>query len=1037
MQSDKEGHQSNDRSDADYDLISLFDMGTVSNQENGPPKKIKSELVSIPRCVFTENSVSYVEDKMLSYFEEDICIADPPLLTSRSESRLKLNFSRGCGKDERDTDHFVMPSLRLDYMDDKEYSEPVRDRDKIWAIDSQRNILNKDPPTEKKNELALGEHSKPPSHPPLLWCPALQTALRKRRILRQAAVISDTHCFVDIYGLGVAGRVLAPGSATNRLLLIEAYSVWDSTTHSLVLHIPQLKRLLLGQEHLFVPGKKYELVRALVSLLYFDYTITYEAVSDTEEKSIMSRPLSRAKTKDIINAAPSTIQGELDSCNEAGPEHVEEEDSHDRQESEEDVPGSCTKTIHVSHLEKFKLPESYPQSIADIIRAVSTKDALLDTLRPGLTQTLRISSEKRINGPVIRRQEAAEKYRKEQAEFERKRLAWLAIPRRYKGWLSGKCIRARGKIVVMSCYRMPNRPSVLSIKGHAAFECAKLTHNLELGSMGLYFGIRLSPKKWEDDIAKYVVSRAAKLLTIGEADVRQTVYISYMGKNGSESQLSPLPTCIGFEKRRGITWARDRALPARASCAPDIPLHHEPLWVQSTSALGRRSLRKRRLYAGEQLCGTCRPRREVGRPRRILTRGKRIGHVYGVYSFYLACELCDDTIASIEDIEHSIANKEFGNQELPPCLGPGISITVEVYFPENPTTVAVRQGDDLGIGSSVLGGPTVLRLDLSRGDICRLVDDKSLLRVGFRLGHTFFEEGASEVEVKKVEDAWIAIANTIMNKCRWRRKLYPGNSEGYAAKVEKANELLVINSVDVTDEVIGKSREKVICPLPVMKAPISENDEDSENWSVSSKEVNEVSIESAQPVASVEELVLSLPTVIFNKTCSVLSESDNRSEVVLQILVWQHGIHMGVICFDREMKDIYFAQSADEQQEILCVELQASGLEEIAINMSFFAGSLTYQEEKLKDGTIKRYIQVMRDADVEDTTGFINDEYGSQAVEASRNASEAARARQNAGVVEAKKAEEIEKVAPADMDNESDVYQSGSGEELHDDDVFI
>jgi hypothetical protein len=62
-----------------------------------------------------------------------------------------------------------------------------------------------------------------------------------RRLLRTAAVISDTHCFVDIFGLGVAGRLLAPGGPTSRLLLVEAYSVWDSTTYSITIHIPHLK----------------------------------------------------------------------------------------------------------------------------------------------------------------------------------------------------------------------------------------------------------------------------------------------------------------------------------------------------------------------------------------------------------------------------------------------------------------------------------------------------------------------------------------------------------------------------------------------------------------------------------------------------------------------------------------------------------------------------------------------------------------------------------------------------------------------------
>ena len=52
----------------------------------------------------------------------------------------KLSLFHGCGHDKALTGHFSMPSLRLEVLD-KEYQEPVRDRDKNWALDSQRNIL--------------------------------------------------------------------------------------------------------------------------------------------------------------------------------------------------------------------------------------------------------------------------------------------------------------------------------------------------------------------------------------------------------------------------------------------------------------------------------------------------------------------------------------------------------------------------------------------------------------------------------------------------------------------------------------------------------------------------------------------------------------------------------------------------------------------------------------------------------------------------------------------------------------------------------
>lgn len=55
----------------------------------------------------------------------------------------------------------------------------------------------------------------------------------------------------------------------------------------------------------------------------------------------------------------------------------------------------------------------------------------------------------------------------------------------------------------------------MTVKGHAAFECAKLSHNLDLGSLGLQYGVKLSPKIWGDDIAKFVGVRSALLLDAG------------------------------------------------------------------------------------------------------------------------------------------------------------------------------------------------------------------------------------------------------------------------------------------------------------------------------------------------------------------------------------------------------------------------------------------------------------------------------------------------------------------------------------------
>jgi hypothetical protein len=268
--------------------------------------------------------------------------------------------------------------------------------------------------------------------------------------------------------------------------------------------VPLLKSLLIGQEHLFLPGKKMQLMKALLRLLYFDYTISYEeervlvpqsvggsggSRSESHSRrnsriSAMSDSLSGKNNQDDANCEKRVVTARL---NEVGSNEVqiERDEGIDIEEKEEEgkgdafsvtetcvssllsrpgsrkrresrrtsvgnnksQPGSrpasrataesggtarteqdekeasekVTHTYRVSHLDKFRLPDTFPQSIADIIRANSTKTELLDMNCPKLTQHLKISPIVRENGPIVRRREAEEKARLDALEEERKR----------------------------------------------------------------------------------------------------------------------------------------------------------------------------------------------------------------------------------------------------------------------------------------------------------------------------------------------------------------------------------------------------------------------------------------------------------------------------------------------------------------------------------------------------------------------------------------------------------------------------------------
>jgi hypothetical protein len=138
---------------------------TSPSLSSSAPSSIKSEIITVPRVVLTPyDTVEIIDDHLLAYYE------DTPASPSHSSHYLtkkfppshhnppiRLNLSRGCGRDLRDTDHYAIPSLRLNFIDSKEYLEPIRDREKNWILDSQREILNGDPDEKQEKQRLVQE----------------------------------------------------------------------------------------------------------------------------------------------------------------------------------------------------------------------------------------------------------------------------------------------------------------------------------------------------------------------------------------------------------------------------------------------------------------------------------------------------------------------------------------------------------------------------------------------------------------------------------------------------------------------------------------------------------------------------------------------------------------------------------------------------------------------------------------------------------------------------------------------------------------
>ena len=126
-------------------------------------------------------------------------------------------------------------------------NEPVRDRDKVWRLDSERRILGENIDvtvgrvhqefTANRQALLRGEEYdyRPPLIPgcyprgghesrELVYSDEAGSLISRERQWRGACLISRTYCILTAYGMGIAGRVHAPGLHIPRYILLEAYS---------------------------------------------------------------------------------------------------------------------------------------------------------------------------------------------------------------------------------------------------------------------------------------------------------------------------------------------------------------------------------------------------------------------------------------------------------------------------------------------------------------------------------------------------------------------------------------------------------------------------------------------------------------------------------------------------------------------------------------------------------------------------------------------------------------------------------------------
>lgn len=111
-------------------FTSLFDLNTVlpSNDSIGMKTRIVKEIIPFKKVILQGSKISVENDCYVSYSEQIVKDKSHFL----QEKKLNLNIVKGCTTIDRLNGNAPsMPSLRLD-MGDKEWSEPVRDRNHNW-----------------------------------------------------------------------------------------------------------------------------------------------------------------------------------------------------------------------------------------------------------------------------------------------------------------------------------------------------------------------------------------------------------------------------------------------------------------------------------------------------------------------------------------------------------------------------------------------------------------------------------------------------------------------------------------------------------------------------------------------------------------------------------------------------------------------------------------------------------------------------------------------------------------------------------------
>jgi len=184
-----------------------------------------------------------------------------------------------------------VPPLHL-----KGNNEPIRDRDKVWKIDSERVILGTDIETSIGRVLEEKMRARravmegvaydytpplvPGSYRPgghasrsLVYAAEAGYLISRELLWRGACLVSRSYCVLTAFGMGVAGRVHAPGLHIPRFILLQAYTEANSKEHQIWITMEMLESLLEDRQEFLKAGMKMKMIFEICKMCYFEYEI--------------------------------------------------------------------------------------------------------------------------------------------------------------------------------------------------------------------------------------------------------------------------------------------------------------------------------------------------------------------------------------------------------------------------------------------------------------------------------------------------------------------------------------------------------------------------------------------------------------------------------------------------------------------------------------------------------------------------------------------------------------------------------------------